>query len=281
MKPANYGRISLDQWFTPAEWAQACVDDLLKEIPELDGRLFVEPSAGGGAFMDALKARGQDVEGFDIDPLREGIFYADFLKDETPECEGAVVIGNPPYGVRHSLSRAFVNRAFEQGATHVAFLLPLGFLRDSVISIGRRVEYFKDMEAMDFDTPTGGKLRAPAQRMAWIALSAGDLQDSTEFFQSVPVDECDSWWIQGIEYSFEDCQPVAYRKVASRGKFMGYRSDGKRIQGTAYRKLRGDYEDTSVLKRVAVWSGNSIQPTVASANFLLSHPEIYRGELNL
>lgn len=276
----DYGRISLDQWLTPLEWAQACVDDLLKELPELDGRLFVEPGAGAGAFMDALKERGQDVEGYDIDPLRAGVFYSDFLTDDV-ECEGTVVIGNPPYGVRHALSRAFAKRAFELGATHVAFLLPLGFMRTTIASIGRRVEYFKDMEGMSFETPTGGTLRAPAKQMAWIVLSADPLQPSTQFFEAVEFEDADSFWLQGVEYSREACQPVRYTKAVAPGRFTGTRGDGKRITGTAYRRLDGSYEDSSLLHRVASLSGNSVQPTAATANFLLSHPEVYRGELAL
>lgn len=275
----NYGRINLDQWYTPDEWAQALTDDLLKELPELKGRDFLEPSAGGGAFIRALEARGQRVSSYDLDPQAASITEADFLLDEV-DCTGKVVIGNPPYGNSNSLSRAFARRAFDGGATHVAFLLILGFMRTSVLQIGRRVEYFKTLEDPYFLGVDGSRMKAPAKMMAWIVLSKDELQASEEFFARSKFFEADSFWLQGVEYGLE-CEPEIYRKATSDGIFTGTRSDGKKVNGTSYRKLKPTPEDLDVLRLVAQWSGNRLQPTAAVANFLLTHPKLYRGSIAL
>lgn len=276
----KYGRINLDQWFTPDEWALACVDDLLEELPELKGREFLEPSAGGGAFIRALETRGQRVSGYDLEPQADGITEADFLLDEV-DCSGKVVIGNPPYGKSNSLSRAFAKRAFEQGATHVAFLLILGFMRTSVLQVGRRVEYFKMLEDPYFELPDGSRMKAPAKMMGWIVLSRDELQEAERFFEVVETSvDADSFWLQGVEYGLE-CEPVVYTKAAAKGIFSGSMADGKRVVGMSYRKLKPTPEDLSALQVVAKWSGNSLQPGASVVNFLLSNPEVYRGSIAL
>lgn len=278
---ADYGRVTLDQWYTPDEWAEACVMDYLIELPEDSGRLFVEPSAGRGAFVWPLEDLGEQVDAFDLDPKHRKIQINDFLLDDTPECEGAVVIGNPPYGTRHSLSKAFVVRAFEQGAHRVAFLLPLGFLRTAILSIGKRVEYFKIIRDIGFVGPHGSKLPMPAQMMAWIVLSNEPIQPADPIFERCDIWDADSFWLQGVEYGLE-CDPVPYLKVKAQGIFTGTRAgDGKRLSGKAYRRLKPTPEDTSLLLLVAAYSGNGIQPTAESANWLLSNGEIFRGEITL
>lgn len=220
------------------------------------------------------------VVGFDLDPRHRTIRRADFLEDDLPELAGATVIGNPPYGRHHSLSRAFVKRAFDQGARRVAFLLPLGFMRSSILTLGNRVEYFKGIEAFEFHDTHEGKLAAPAPKMAWVVLTSEPIQKSTQYFERCEAWEGDSFWLQGKEYGSE-CKPEPYLHGFAAGRFTGTRSDGKRVNGTAYRKLIDPQGDRGVLEMISTESGNRIQPTAEAANFLLSNPEIYRGEIVL
>lgn len=70
---ANFGRVAMDQWYTPDEWAEACVLDLMVEIPDVAGSLFVEPSAGRGAFMWPLEDLDERGSG-----LRSGSSSSDY-----------------------------------------------------------------------------------------------------------------------------------------------------------------------------------------------------------
>lgn len=61
----------LERFYTPRSLAVACVERL-RNTGLLDGDLFLEPSVGGGAFVDALRSAfdGATVHGVDMDPVR-------------------------------------------------------------------------------------------------------------------------------------------------------------------------------------------------------------------
>jgi hypothetical protein len=93
----------------------------------------VEPSAGDGAFVRPLLARGEQVKAFDIDPRHPKVRLRDFLKEGMPEVQGAVVVGNPPFGKRAKLAVSFFNIAAES-ARVIAFVVPVQFQKWSVQS---------------------------------------------------------------------------------------------------------------------------------------------------
>jgi hypothetical protein len=129
-------RREADFYGTPA-W---CVRRLLEACP-LPGGLWLEPGAGEGAIIRAVRALRQDIVwtavelrpepvpklaeslgGWEIGG-RDTIITRDFLDRSTALGPFDVAIGNPPY----NRAQEFVERAFEV-ADAVAFLLRLGFL---------------------------------------------------------------------------------------------------------------------------------------------------------
>lgn len=52
------------------------------------------------------------------------------MKLDIPYKKGRLFIGNPPFGSRNNLARAFCNKAFELG-DFVAFILPIGQLKNT------------------------------------------------------------------------------------------------------------------------------------------------------
>lgn len=125
----------LDAFYTDPLLADFCVAQLtdprlLRSWLGLRSRV-VEPSCGGGSFVEALLKRTPNVHAVDVDPDAAGLHIApthdvsDWL-DWTPAEEDVVdwVVGNPPFGdaeahLRHALSIARVG---------VAFLLRQGFV---------------------------------------------------------------------------------------------------------------------------------------------------------
>lgn len=77
--------------------------------------VWVEPSAGDGAFVDAIALSGLPgrVLALDLDPARPDILQGDFLRWTLPHHENGVVavLGNPPFGKNASLAVKFFNRA--------------------------------------------------------------------------------------------------------------------------------------------------------------------------
>lgn len=88
--------------------------------------MFLEPSAGNGAFLPNLK----NYIAIDIKPENDNIQECDFLK-YTPEQNNLITIGNPPFGKRSKLAIEFFNHA-AQFSDIIAFIVPVSFMKWSV-----------------------------------------------------------------------------------------------------------------------------------------------------
>ena len=122
-----------DAYFTPLKDSKRIVKQLLIDEPYLRDYEWVEPSAGAGSFLYAVEDENIKIQGYDIHPMHDDVIENDFLEDDL-DLSGKVVIGNPPYGARNRLALDFIDRAFEQGAEYVGFLLLGSFTTYSAIS---------------------------------------------------------------------------------------------------------------------------------------------------
>ena len=122
-----------DAYFTPLKDSKRIVKQLLIDEPYLRDYEWVEPSAGAGSFLYAVEDENIKIQGYDIHPMHDDVIENDFLEDDL-DLSGKVVIGNPPYGARNRLALDFIDRAFEQGAEYVGFLLLGSFSTYSTIS---------------------------------------------------------------------------------------------------------------------------------------------------
>lgn len=118
---------SLDRFYTKDDVAKMCIDLLLPYCHPDD--LFVEPSAGVGAFFSKLP---NNKIGVDLHPAMEGIIEHDWLTFNVPE--NCVVVGNPPFGTRNKLTKAFISHSIHK-AKIVAFVLPAVFKKETMQSV--------------------------------------------------------------------------------------------------------------------------------------------------
>lgn len=122
-------RARLDQYFTPRATALACWDLLQRHLPAgVDPAVYIEPSAGDGAFYDLLPPDVPRI-GIDLEPRRPGFRKRDFLawsKSRRYPNRRTVVVGNPPFGTRGKLAVAFFNHAAAMAGT-IAFVVPVIF----------------------------------------------------------------------------------------------------------------------------------------------------------
>lgn len=125
-------RDSLDRFYTPEETARKCITS----VPVDDYEYIIEPSAGTGAFSSLLPARRY---AFDISPQHESIEQRDWFdvaREDivgdsvgSTDSEHMLVIGNPPFGTRSTLTKNFIKHAIELGAGTIAFVLPDTFTK--------------------------------------------------------------------------------------------------------------------------------------------------------
>ncbi|MBL6430213.1 MAG: hypothetical protein HOY44_22100 [Maritimibacter sp.] len=119
--------MAIDDYFTAPTRARDLVAELSDLIDDVD--LFVEPSTGGGAFLDHLP---DSTIALDLAPRAPGIHQADFLTWEPPAGDQSIaIVGNPPFGHAGHLARKFFNHA-AIFADYIAFILPASYAKASM-----------------------------------------------------------------------------------------------------------------------------------------------------
>lgn len=121
-------KVQLDKYYTKSEVAKNLIKITRHILRLKDNSLFLEPSAGSGSFSNQLK----NVDAYDIAPEDQNIIKQDYLTLDTNKYYD-VIIGNPPFGKRNSLSIAFFNKSAFLGDA-IAFIVPITFHKWSVQS---------------------------------------------------------------------------------------------------------------------------------------------------
>ena len=111
----------LDQYFTPDEVSDYCVK-FFKEVTGVEEIDCIEPAAGGGSFVRALRGNGfKNILQYDLDPRSEEVVCQDFLELEE-SLTGKAVITNPPFGKVSATSIKFFNKAAALNSEYIAML---------------------------------------------------------------------------------------------------------------------------------------------------------------
>jgi len=149
MKKLNKQNL-FDQFYTNPLTAKKLTGIFTEKLKELNYQKinFLEPSAGTGNFLEAIKELTKNnpfvskkILAFDIEPKsdKENIIQTNFLKVsltkylKKEQRSSYVVLGNPPFGKRGKLALIFVNKVAKYIDT-IGFILPLTFRRYSVQS---------------------------------------------------------------------------------------------------------------------------------------------------
>ena len=113
-------KIKLDKFYTKPSVALDCISQL--NLDDYD--CVIEPSAGNGSFFNQIKHK--NIIGLDLMPENNSIKQQDWFEYQIDtKHKNVLVIGNPPFGLRNSLSKSFIKHAttFENLKT-IAFILP-------------------------------------------------------------------------------------------------------------------------------------------------------------
>lgn len=120
-----------EQFYTPLEVASAVVDKVINLVPGSIDHPWLEPCAGSGNFLLAIRRAGvRTVIGFDLHPASPEIKQQDFFAFETLE-HAFVTVTNPPFGRNNALSIPFFNHA-SRFSSVIAFIVPRSWRKWSV-----------------------------------------------------------------------------------------------------------------------------------------------------
>ena len=119
-----------DKFYTKESVAIQCIS-LLQSSPY---DCVVEPSAGNGVFSNNINHH--DIIALDIEPDHPSILQQDWFDFVlSQQYNNILVIGNPPFGKRNALSKAFINKAISLNAQTIAFILPDVYNKHTLQSI--------------------------------------------------------------------------------------------------------------------------------------------------
>ena len=160
--PIDYSKFSdleKDQFFTPQQTVKKCHSIFKNKMDELgidiEEYTFIEPAAGGGAFLDVLP---NDTIALDIEPRSENIQQKDYLEWLPSRDKKYIVFGNPPFGLRGNLALRFIKHS-EKFADFVCFILPQLFESDGKGSPRKRIKNYNlihsEVVDSDFNKPDG------------------------------------------------------------------------------------------------------------------------------
>jgi len=106
--------------------------DLIKLLDLSKYKTIIECSAGNGSFSNNIKH--ENLIALDIDPENENILKMDWFNYNELH-EDLLIISNPPFGIRNSLSKAFIKHSVELGAKTIAFILPNVYNKHTLQSV--------------------------------------------------------------------------------------------------------------------------------------------------
>ena len=129
----------IDKFYTKKEVAMYCINLFKEYVAPNNDDIIIEPSAGNGAFIDAIKSLKCDYEFYDLEPEHEEIVKQDYLlyntnnnnNNNNNNTQKIHIVGNPPFGRQSSLAIKFIKKSCEF-CTSISFILPRSFKKDSL-----------------------------------------------------------------------------------------------------------------------------------------------------
>jgi hypothetical protein len=121
-------KIVNDKYYTSPELAEYIVNKTKKIIGEEKITEYIEPSAGGGAFLDYLD---KSFLAYDIEPEDNRILKQDFLSLDLDYKKGRCIIGNPPYGEFNLLSEKFFKKSIKI-CDYISFIQPISQYKNNI-----------------------------------------------------------------------------------------------------------------------------------------------------
>lgn len=128
-------RNTIDKYYTKPEAVNLCIEFVKQHLVIEPTDCIIEPSAGNGAFIPAIKTLSSNVIFYDIQPESSEILQQDYLAgtygDLLQKFGRIHVIGNPPFGRQSSCAIQFIKKSCEF-CQSVSFILPKSFKKESL-----------------------------------------------------------------------------------------------------------------------------------------------------
>ena len=206
---------NLDKFYTQKHVSKQCFDFLQAQLSIPADACYLEPSAGGGSFLDLLPK----YIALDIAPEDDRIVKQDYLQ-YTSDRSDLITIGNPPFGNRSKLAIDFFNKAAEMSEV-IAFIVPVSFMKWSVqknLSTNFSLHSFMYLEPESFSS-NGEPYRVRTVFQIWVKKNSQyDNSINLRLTKQPPIshEDFEIWQYnatpEAVKYVEEDWKYATYRQ---------------------------------------------------------------------
>jgi hypothetical protein len=255
-----------DQFYTSVNVARSCIQTIMTTIPNADKYLWIEPSAGNGAFLHNVSL-GIETIGLDLEPNADDIQKQDYLQWTPPQSEKkTIVFGNPPFGRQSTLAKTFISKSCGY-ADAVAFILPKSFVKPSMnntFPLKFHMLHCAELDKNSF-VINGSKYDVPCVFQIWIKMDTDRVTDE----KIAP---------HGFEYVKSDTEyHIALRRVGGlAGKCYKKNGIGFSLQSHYFIKFNPGANVETIMEKINshVFPSNTVGPRSLSKteiNCVLNH----------
>ena len=128
-------RNTIDKYYTKKSVVELCINYIKEKLLINENDLVIEPSAGDGSFIEAIKTISHNYEFYDLEPDNDDIVKQNYLDYDTSDIQEKYdnihIIGNPPFGRQSSLAIKFIKKSCDF-CNSVSFILPKSFKKESL-----------------------------------------------------------------------------------------------------------------------------------------------------
>jgi len=128
-------RNTIDKYYTKDTIVNLCISYIKQVIEIKPNDLIIEPSAGNGSFISAIKDLSNNYKFYDIQPEHLEVIKQDYLllkvDDIKSNFDNIHIIGNPPFGRQSSLVIKFIKQSCYFAKT-ISFILPKSFKKETL-----------------------------------------------------------------------------------------------------------------------------------------------------
>ena len=143
-------KIINDKYYTSSDLAEYIVNKTKEIIGEENITEYIEPSAGSGVFLDYLN---KPYLAYDIEPEDDRVVKQDWISVDLKYKKGRCVIGNPPFGIKNTLSVQFYNKSVDL-SDYIAFILPISQYKNNQQMYKFDLIYSEDLGEKEYSDRT-------------------------------------------------------------------------------------------------------------------------------
>ena len=256
----------IDKYYTKGVIVEMCLTLIKQYVKPNPSDLIIEPSAGNGSFIKAIKSLTDNFKFYDLEPDNDEIIKQDYLLydyDTVKQTYSKIhVIGNPPFGRQSSLAIKFIKKSCEFCNT-VSFILPKSFKKDTL----KRAFPLNYHLVTQIDLPDKSFLVNCVEHNVPCIFQIWEKKTTNRILNEV---------LQPVNFTFvkkSESPDISFRRVGVNAGRIDKKIDEKSIQSHYFIKFTNEVNLTDTLKNLSTITydfNNTVGPKSISKQELIS-----------